>query len=163
MALNYGKKDFDRVTVFRPHNVYGPDMGWEHVIPEFALRMFKLLNQENVNNDFLIKGDGTQTRAFIFIDDFIDGLITVIKKAEHLSLYHIGTQDEISISDLARKISFCVKADINLILSEAPKGETNRRCPDISKLKSLSFNPKVDLDNGLKKTIPWYFENANLK
>src|SRR3979409_549385 len=39
MAINYGRKYFERVLIFRPHNVYGPDMGWEHVIPQFALRM----------------------------------------------------------------------------------------------------------------------------
>ena len=39
MAINYGRKYFDRVLIFRPHNVYGPDMGWEHVVPQFALRL----------------------------------------------------------------------------------------------------------------------------
>ena len=39
MAINYGRKFFERVLIFRPHNVYGPDMGWEHVIPQFALRV----------------------------------------------------------------------------------------------------------------------------
>ena len=163
MALNYGKKDFERVTIFRPHNVYGPDMGWEHVIPEFALRMAKFINKNNEKNEFLIKGDGTQTRAFIYIDDFIEGLLTVIKKAEHLSIYHIGTKDEITIKELAEKISSIVNVDINIITSEAPKGETNRRCPDISKLQELSFDPKINIEQGLKKTIPWYFDNLNLK
>ena len=160
---SYGKKDFERVTIFRPHNVYGPDMGWEHVIPEFALRMAKLNNNNNQKKDFLIKGDGSQTRAFIYIDDFVDGLFTLIKKAEHLSIYHIGTEEEIKIIELAYKIASILKVDIKLIESDAPKGETNRRCPDISKLRNLSFQPKISIDEGLNKTIKWYFENLDLK
>ena len=163
MALNYGKKDFERVTIFRPHNVYGPDMGWEHVIPEFALKMFELLKKGNSTNDFKIKGNGKQTRAFIYIDDFVDGLLKVIDNAEHLSIYHIGTQEEITINELAKKIAAIVNLDINLIESDAPKGETNRRCPDISKLNKLNFNPKISIFEGLKNTIPWYLENVNLR
>lgn len=163
MALNYGKRDFDRVTIFRPHNVYGPDMGWEHVIPEFALRMAKLINNNNKKKDFLIKGDGNQTRAFIYIDDFVEGLFTIINKAEHLSIYHVGTEEEIKIIELAYKIASILKVDIQLIESDAPKGETSRRCPDISKLKNLSFQPKISIDEGLRETLKWYFENLDLK
>ena len=52
---------------------------------------------------------------------------------------------------------------IKVITSEAPKGETNKRCPDITKLKKLGFNPQIKLDTGLKKTVDWYFENKHLK
>ena len=163
MTLNYGKKFFKRATIFRPHNVYGPDMGWEHVIPEFSLRMLELKKLNNKIKDFTIKGNGQQTRSFIYIDDFIEGLNMVINKATHLSTYHIGTQEEISISELAQKIALIKNLEINVQPSEAPEGETNKRCPDISKLKKLGFFPKFNLDTGLKETVEWYFKNSHLK
>ena len=52
---------------------------------------------------------------------------------------------------------------MNVITSDAPMGETNKRCPDISKLISLGFNPKFNLNDGLSKTVPWYFKNFELK
>ena len=66
MGINYGKKYFKKLIIFRPHNVYGPDMGHEHVIPEFIERMKKLKNKL-----FKIEGSGKEIRSFIFIDDFV--------------------------------------------------------------------------------------------
>src|SRR3954471_14059164 len=65
MAINYGRKFFERVLIFRPHNVYGPDMGWEHVIPQLALRLHKLgKRQPSGQLRFDIQGDGRETRSF---------------------------------------------------------------------------------------------------
>jgi len=163
MAINYGRIGFERVAIFRPHNVYGPDMGWEHVIPQFILRAKQLEGcQKNRVLNFPIKGDGHQTRSFIYIDDFTDGLMKVIEHGEHLGIYHIGTEEELSIAELAYQIvsEFGVKVDI--IPSEAPAGETNRRCPDVSKLAKLGFCPQISLAEGLNRTIAWYVENSCL-
>ncbi len=83
MALNWGRKYFDRMIIFRPHNVYGPDMGFEHVIPQMALRMKELCSQHKEMIDFPIQGNGKETRAFIYISDFIDGLAILREKGEH--------------------------------------------------------------------------------
>ena len=53
MAINYGRQDFDRVLIFRPHNVYGPDMGWEHVLPQFALRLETAVRRSSAGGSFL--------------------------------------------------------------------------------------------------------------
>ena len=75
VAINNAKL-FKRLIIFRPHNVYGPDMGFEHVIPQFILRMKKsTLKTKSGKIKFLIKGSGKETRAFNFIDDFTDGLM----------------------------------------------------------------------------------------
>src|SRR3989338_5856795 len=75
LIINYGRKYFDRVIIFRPHNVYGPDMGWEHVIPQLILRMKELCKDNKSKKiKFQIQGTGNEIRAFCFIDDFIDGL-----------------------------------------------------------------------------------------
>ena len=72
LAVNYGRKFFDRTLIVRPHNVYGPNMGREHVIPQFVLRLKKLSEQQPSGVlDFNIQGTGKETRAFIFIEDFI--------------------------------------------------------------------------------------------
>ena len=117
LAINYGRSHFERVVIFRPHNVFGPDMGWEHVIPEFLLKMDELerSNSEGGPIDFKIQGTGNETRAFIFIDDFTDGLMRVINKGEHLNVYHIGTSNEIKLSELAIEISKLFEIDINAV------------------------------------------------
>ncbi len=79
MAINYTRENFDRCTIFRPHNVYGPDMGWEHVLPQFAIRASDAVERQAEGViEYEILGDGEQTRAFINIHDFIDGLMIVI-------------------------------------------------------------------------------------
>jgi len=162
MAVTYGKKYLDRVTIFRPHNVYGPDMGWEHVVPQFIIKA-KNLSQSKVNNKiFEIKGNGEQTRAFIFIDDFTNGLLNVIEKGKHLEIYHIGKNEEVKIIELAKSISAYYSLDCEFHSSESFSGETIRRCPEISKLESLGFNPNIDLKTGLEKTINWYDKNLHL-
>src|SRR6476659_6057999 len=81
MAINYGRKFFDRVLIFRPHNVYGPDMGFEHVIPQFALRLKKAAAQHASGKlSFEIQGDGSQTRSFCHIDDLVRGVMVMRAK-----------------------------------------------------------------------------------
>src|SRR3954452_16316122 len=76
MAINFGRKYFERVLIFRPHNVYGPDMGWEHVIPQFALRL-KAAAAKNPQGKipFTLQGDGRQTRSFCHVDDLVSGVM----------------------------------------------------------------------------------------
>jgi len=162
MAMNYGRTSFDRVTIFRPHNVYGPDMGWEHVIPQFALRAKKLTTCNSCERQFPIRGDGRHTRSFVHIDDFTDGLMKVIELGEHLEIYHIGTTEEVSVAELARQVVACFGLYPEIVPGEAPAGETSRRCPDISKLRGLGYTPHISLAEGLKSTVAWYAENSHL-
>ena len=140
-------------------------MGWEHVIPEFLLKMDELerSNSEGGPIDFKIQGTGNETRAFIFIDDFTDGLMRVINKGEHLNVYHIGTSNEIKLSELAIEISKLFEIDINVIPGKLTEGSTLRRCPDISKLQALGFNPGISLADGLEISKSWYIKNKDLK
>lgn len=161
LAINYGRKDFDRVLIFRPHNVYGPNMGFEHVIPQLVLRMVTFGKQHpNGKIPFPIQGDGSQTRAFIHIDDFIDGLMNVVEKGKHLNIYHIGNPEEVSIRDLTLKIAKHFGREIEIISGEPALGGTPRRCPDITKLRTLGFEPRVSLEAGLPGVIEWYTTHA---
>ena len=161
MAINYGRTKFQRVLIFRPHNVYGPDMGWEHVIPQFVLRMQKLVSSQDTVQ-FPIQGTGTQTRSFVYIDDFIDGLMTVIRDGKHLNIYNIGTLDEITIAELARMVGEQFGKRTEVTAGPEAVGGTNRRCPDIRKIAALGYAPKHTLREGLAITTKWYRENAHL-
>lgn len=161
MAINYGRKLIRRVLIFRPHNVYGPDMGWEHVIPQFVLRMEELAGDSETVR-FPIQGTGQQTRSFVFIDDFIDGLMAVIQAGKHLGTYNIGTEDEITIAELARMIGEIFGKHVEIVPGPEAAGGTMRRCPSIAKIAALGYRPKVSLREGLAITAKWYRENAHL-
>jgi nucleoside-diphosphate-sugar epimerase len=163
MAINFGRKFFERVLIFRPHNVYGPDMGFEHVIPQFALRLHALAARQPAGRlPFAIQGTGAETRSFCFIDDLVAGILVMRERGEHLGIYHVGTMEEVTIADLARRVARAAGREIELVPGEAAAGGTPRRCPDISKLARLSYKPRVPLDEGLKPTLDWYWRNADL-
>jgi len=162
MAINYGRKYFNKVMIFRPHNVYGPAMGWEHVIPQFVLRMKELSKKEkSKETKFPIQGTGKETRAFVFIDDFIDGLMLMLEKGKHLEIYHIGTTEEISISEVASEIGNYFGKKIKIAAGKSAEGSTPRRCPDITKIKKLGYRPKTRFKKGLQITAKWYDENSD--
>lgn len=157
LAVNWGRSGFDRVAIFRPHNVYGADMGWEHVIPEFVRRAVAALDLVPTGPvPFPIQGDGSQTRAFVHIDDAIDGIVTVIERGEHLGLYHVGNPEEVSIADLARRTLACLGREAEVLAGPAAPGGTDRRCPDISRLAALGYAPRIPLERGLPGVVDWY-------
>ena len=163
MAINYGRKHFDRVLIFRPHNVYGSDMGWEHVIPQFALRLKRAAAEHKSGKvPFEIQGDGRQTRSFCHVDDLVRGVLVMRQKGEHLGIYHVGTTEEVAIAEVARRIAAHAGREIELRPTPAPEGGTARRCPDISKLAKLGYAPQVPLAKGLPPTVDWYWANESL-
>jgi nucleoside-diphosphate-sugar epimerase len=163
IALNYGRKFFERVLIFRPHNVYGLDMGFEHVIPSFALRLKAAAARHPGGKvPFEIQGDGRQTRSFCHIDDLVRGVMLMRARGEHLGIYHVGTAEEIAIADLARRIAALAGREIELRPGPAPAGGTARRCPDIAKLARLGYTPQVPLANGLPPTVEWYWTHERL-
>lgn len=161
LTLNYGRRHFDRAVIFRPHNVYGPDMGGEHVLPQFVLRMKRLAEAAEGPIRFPIQGSGEETRAFIYVDDFTDGLLRVIEHGEHLGIYHIGTDEEISIRAAATEVANWLKRDILIEPGQAAAGGTPRRCPDITRLRALGFEPAVPFREGVAKLAEWYAAHAD--
>jgi nucleoside-diphosphate-sugar epimerase len=163
MALNYGRKFFERVLIFRPHNVYGPDMGWEHVVPQFAKRVKDVAaNHPTGRLPFEMQGNGQQTRSFCHVDDLVSGVLVMRDKGTHLGIYHVGTLEEVTIADLASRVAAHGGREIELIGRPAPAGGTERRCPDIAKLTKLGYSPRVTLAQGLGPTVDWYWANENL-
>lgn len=148
-GLNFAKKYLKKFVIFRPHNVYGKDMGHDHVIPEFINQIKKIKK----NNIFKIEGTGNEIRSFIHIDDFVSGFDRVFKKGKNLEIYNIGTSEKIKIFHLAKKISKIFKKKINIKKTKLRLGSPTKRCPDISKIKKLGFIQKYNLEEGLKKII----------
>lgn len=163
LAVNYGRRLLDRVCVYRPHNIYGPDMGWEHVIPQFAVRLHGLAAAQLAGTlKFPIQGSGTETRSFCFIDDFIDGVSLVQERGEHLGIYHIGTTDEVCMADVARLVAKSAGREVEVMPGDLLAGSVSRRCPDIGKLRAIGYAPKVSLSVGVAKTVSWYLNNMAL-
>lgn len=162
MALHIAAKFMDRVQIFRPHNVYGPDMGWEHVLPQFVLRMKAAAATSDADPlPFPIQGDGSETRAFNYIDDFIDGVVLMSEKGASGEVFHIGTPEEVAIRDVAVMAGRYFDREIAIEPQPLMKGGTPRRCPDITKLKSLGYAPKVALAEGFPILAAWYDQNAD--
>ena len=143
MGINYGRKYFKKLVIFRPHNVYGPDMGNEHVIPEF-LNKFKKMK----GNKFKIQGTGKEIRSFIYIDDFINAFNLLLIRGKHLKIYNIGTSEKLTIINLIEIISKLLGKKVKVLKSPLQKGSTKIRVPNISNIKKIGFKQKIKIKKG---------------
>lgn len=162
MAIHYARGTFDRVLIVRPHNVYGPDMGWEHVVPQLSVRLGRLAVASPPGPiELPIQGDGSETRAFVHVEDFTDGVMAVLDRGSHLTTYHVGTDEEVSIADLARLIGKLQGREVRLVPGPPPSGATPRRCPDITRARSLGYQPRIPLEAGLRDSVSWYLSHLD--
>lgn len=153
-AFHLAAADGFDVVVGRFHNVYGPRMGYDHVIPQLATRIFNGEQPLRVMSP-------EQTRAFCHVDDAVRGTVDALRCAEATGrVVHIGNdREEVTIGDLAARLLRLHGASEEIEALPAPAGSVHRRCPDISLLRSLTgFEPQVSLDAGLHETVAWYRE-----
>ena len=143
-------------NMVRPFNIFGPGMG------ELDYRVLPNLGSKVKDGQpFNIYGDGRQTRTFCYITDAIVGFMHILLKGVPGEPYNIGNpKPEISMVELAEKIKglLNIPNQINLIEypDSYPADEPNRRCPDISKARiQLAYEPRVALDDGLKRFFEW--------
>jgi len=161
IVVNYLRGSGTEFIVFRPHNVIGPQMGFEHVIPQLVGKIFKQwrsLGGMKQTISLEIQGAGTETRSFIDINDAIRAIEICSLDYPGSGIFHIGTEKECSIFDLVREIGQVLGFELKIITTKVATGSPLRRCPDISKLRSLGFVPRVEFSATVKKTVQWYWQ-----
>ena len=108
------------------------------------------------NEEFTVYGDGNQTRSFCYVSDTVDGIVRLLKSNYQLPV-NIGNPDEHTILELVNKIQLHTHFNGKIIFKDLPENDPKLRKPDISLAKKLlKWYPKINLDNGLKKTIKYY-------
>lgn len=144
------------VRIVRIFNTYGPRLraqegsSYGRVIPRF-------IDQALAGEPLTVFGDGSQTRSFAYVDDTIEGIFRIAfdKKAKN-GFFNIGNESETSINELAEKIIGLAGGKSETVYSPLPEDDPRRRKPDITKARNiLGWEPKIGLDEGLKKTIDW--------
>jgi dTDP-glucose 4,6-dehydratase len=136
--------------IVRIFNTYGPRMQLNdgRVVTNFIVQALK-------GEDITVYGDGSQTRSFSFVDDTVNGIIALMESS-HNDVFNIGNPNEITINELASKIIELTNSNSKLINKLLPQDDPKQRQPDITKAKSLlKWQPEVDLEVGLSKTIEW--------
>jgi dTDP-glucose 4,6-dehydratase len=105
-----------------------------------------------------IYGDGQQTRSFCYVDDLLDGIVRLLESDEHMPV-NIGNPVEMTILEFAERINEMVKNPAGIIFKQSERLESDpqRRQPDISRARTiLGWEPRVNLEDGLQKTIPYF-------
>ena len=149
--LTYGEKYNFPVTIVRYQNIFGPRMGFKHVIPHLVERFY------NNEDPFKIYG-ANQTRAFCYITDAAEGTVLAMENenSDH-EIYHMGSPEEITIEELVKIVGDLMSYGGEYVSAPTYPGSVSRRCPDITKSKEhLNYSPKVPWKKGLKETVSWY-------
>lgn len=150
ITINYARTNGIEFSIARFHNIYGPQMGFEHVIPEFIRKCVR-------NEPFIVQGDGTETRSFCYVSDAIDGIMIISEDSKAKNeIFNIGTNHEVTIRELIVVLEKIHGKKIKPIYKEFQNSGTRRRVPDITKITKLGYMPKVTLEEGLQKTYEWY-------
>jgi len=154
LFFSYYRQRNVKIKLVRIFNTYGPRMRPDdgRVVSNFVVQALK-------GKEITIYGNGTQTRSFCYISDLIEGLIKMMKSPDDcLGPINIGNPEEISILNLAKKIIEITNSKSKIVFKPLPEDDPIRRKPDITLAKEkLNWEPKISLEEGLKKTID-YFE-----
>jgi len=156
LTLAYHRYHGIDTRIVRIFNTYGPRMRLDdgRAVPNFIAQA---LNGQPLT----IYGDGSQTRSFCYVDDLIEGIYRLLLSDEHLPV-NIGNTDEKTILELAESINSLSEKDggLTFLPDKRGEGDPQRRRPDISRaLKILNWEPIIGLEEGLKKTFPYFQEN----
>ena len=151
LVFEYQRKynlDFKIIRIF---NTYGPNMRKDdgRVISNLIIQALR-------NEDLTLYGNGKQTRSFCYIDDLIEGIVKTMN-SKHLGPINLGNNGEFNILELAEMIINLTNSNSKIIFKELPKDDPEKRKPDISLAKNLlNWEPKINLEAGLKNTIEYF-------
>ena len=153
LFFDYHRQHKLRIKVARIFNTYGPRMHPNdgRVVSNFIVQALK-------NEDITLYGDGGQTRAFCYVDDLVDGLIRLMGTGpDFTGPINIGNPQEIPVRDLAERIIGLTNSRSQIVHRPLPQDDPMQRCPDIGLAKQvLGWEPKVALEDGLRRTIAYF-------
>ena len=159
LTMAYHRAQGVDTRIVRIFNTYGPRMDLED-----GRALPNLLKQALLGQPLTVYGDGSQTRSFCYVDDLIEGLVTLLYSNEHLPV-NIGNQHEMTILQFAEAIIRIVgnKNEITFVKDARSVRDPQKRQPDITRAREiLKWEPKVSLDEGLRKTIPYFKKKLGL-
>jgi len=151
LAMAYHRTKAVHTRIIRIFNTYGPRMRTDdgRVVPNFCM-------QALADQDVTIYGDGSQTRSFCFVDDLVEGILRMIQ-LDHFEPVNLGNPDEYQIKEFATRIIAMAGSKSRIVSQPLPQDDPKTRCPDIAKAKKLlGWEPKVKLDEGLRKTFDYF-------
>ena len=146
-----------------PTNLYGPNDNFDsqssHVVPGLINKFYEA--QENNDAECIVWGSGKPTRELLFVDDLVSALEVIIESNPKEEIINVGSGSEISIKDLANKISLIAGYKGKVVFDTTKPDGVLKKTLDSSLISSLNWSPKVGLDDGLKRTYEWYREINN--
>ncbi len=159
LTMAYHRQHKVDTRIVRIFNTYGPRMDLDD-----GRALPNLLKQALLGQSLTVYGDGKQTRSFCYVDDLIEGIIRLLMSSEHFPV-NIGNPVEMSLLQFAESINKIVanKAGITFIPDARSERDPQRRQPDITRARTiLDWEPKINLEEGLKKTIPYFKQKLGL-
>lgn len=154
LFFDYHRQNHVDIRVMRIFNTYGPRMD-----PRDGRVVSNFICQALCGEDITLYGDGSQTRSFCYVDDLIEGMILLMNHDGITGPVNIGNPCEFTIRQLAEKVIELVGGKSKIISKPLPADDPRQRQPDIAMAKSvLGWEPSITLEEGLKKTIPYFVE-----
>ncbi|MCL2476420.1 UDP-glucuronic acid decarboxylase family protein [Candidatus Bathycorpusculum sp.] len=155
LLVAYNKQYNLDVKIPRIFNSYGPRLREDGL---YGRALSRFIAQALAKQDITVYGDGKQTRSFCYISDTITGLLLLATNPNAKGeVVNVGNTQEITIHELAQKIKEITQSKSPITFQPLPKDDPKRRCPDTTKLeKIVGWKPKIELQEGLKKTITWF-------
>ena len=157
LFFDYHRQHGLRIKVARIFNTYGPRM-----LPNDGRVVSNFIRQALAGEPITLYGDGSQTRAFCYVDDLIDGLVRLMRTPDEVTgPVNLGNPDEVSVRTLAETIVRMTGSRSQLAFEPLPQDDPRQRCPDIGRArKLLGWQPGVPLETGLGRTIAYFRDNG---
>ena len=152
LFMDYHRQYGVDIKIMRIHNTHGPRMALDdgRVVSNFIIQALK-------NEPLTVYGRGKQTRSFMYIDDLVEAIIKLMNKKKFIGPVNVGNPQEMKIIDLAKKIIQLTNSRSKIVYNSLPEDDPQRRRPDIGLAKkALNWQPKINLEDGLNKTIEYF-------
>jgi UDP-glucuronate decarboxylase len=152
LCFDYHRQHNVDIRVIRIFNTYGPRM-----LPNDGRVVSNFIVQALKGNNITIYGDGSQTRSFCYVDDLVNGIVSMMNVENFLGPVNLGNSDEFSVKELAEKIIALTHSKSKIEYRPLPQDDPNMRRPDLTLAKEkLNYSFKYPLEEGLKKTIAYF-------